>query len=39
MGVATQEEADQLFEQVGFEILQDDYRGIMFILTARGEKP
>lgn len=38
MGVTTQEEADQLYEQVEFEMLKDDYRGIMFILTAWGEK-
>ena len=39
MGIATQEEVDQLYEQMEFEMLQDDYRGIMYILTAWGEKP
>ena len=39
MGVTTQEEADQLYAQMEFEMLQDDYRGIMYILTAWGEKP
>ena len=36
--VTTQEEVDQLYEQMEFEMLQDDYRGIMYILTAWGEK-
>ena len=39
MGVTTQEEVDQLYGQMEFEMLQDDYRGIMYILTAWGEKP
>jgi SAM-dependent methyltransferase len=39
MGVTTQEEVDQLYEQMRLEMLQDDYRGIMYILTAWGEKP
>ena len=37
-GVITQAEADQLYEQMELEMLQDDYRGIMFILTVWGEK-
>jgi SAM-dependent methyltransferase len=39
IGITTQEEVDQLYEQMEFEMLQDDYRGIMYILTAWGEKP
>lgn len=38
-GVATQEEADRLRQQMQVEMLQDDFRAIMFILTAWGEKP
>ena len=38
-GVATQEEADRLLQQMQVEMLQDDFRAIMFILTAWGEKP
>ena len=35
----TQEEIDQLVDQIEVEMRQDNYRGIMFILTAWGEKP
>jgi ubiquinone/menaquinone biosynthesis C-methylase UbiE len=38
-GVTTQEEVDQLVDQMEFEMRQDDYRGIMYILTAWGQKP
>ena len=39
MGVATQEELDQLYEQMLSEMAQEDFRGLMFPLTAWGEKP
>jgi SAM-dependent methyltransferase len=35
----TQEEVDQLVDQIEVEMRQDNYRGIMFILTAWGKKP
>ncbi len=35
----TQEEVDQLVDQIEVEMRQDNYRGIMFILTAWGVKP
>ncbi|GAC1623116.1 MAG: hypothetical protein NVS4B7_14450 [Ktedonobacteraceae bacterium] len=38
-GVATQEEIDPLYEQMLIEMMQDDFRGIMYLLTAWGEKP
>jgi hypothetical protein len=38
-GLTTQEEVDQLVDQIEVEMRQDDYRGIMFILTAWGQKP
>jgi SAM-dependent methyltransferase len=39
MGVTTQEEMDQAYEQMLLEMMQDDFRGIMYLLTAWGEKP
>lgn len=39
MGVTTQEEVDQFYQQMEFEMLQDDYRGLMYILTVWGETP
>ena len=39
MGVTTQEEFDQLYERLELETLLDDFRGIMFLLSAWGEKP
>src|SRR5947209_5212708 len=39
MGVATQEEVDQLYEQMKFEMMKDDFRGLMLPLTVWGEKP
>ena len=38
MGVATQEEVSQLYEQMQTDMLKDDFRGLMFPLTAWGEK-
>lgn len=38
MGVATQEEVNQLYEQMQTDMLKDDFRGLMFPLTAWGEK-
>jgi ubiquinone/menaquinone biosynthesis C-methylase UbiE len=38
MGVTTEEEFDQIYERMQFEILQDDFRGIMYLLTVWGEK-
>ena len=39
MGVATQEELNQLYERMQFEMLKEDFRGLMLPLTAWGEKP
>jgi SAM-dependent methyltransferase len=39
MGVATQEEVNQLYEQMQLEMMKDDFRGLMLPLTAWGEKP
>ncbi len=39
MGVATQEELDQLYDQMILEMLQGGFRGLMLPLTAMGEKP
>jgi len=38
MGVATQEEVSQLYEQMQLEMVKDDFRGLMLPLTAWGEK-
>jgi len=37
--VATQEEVDQAYEQMLIEMMQDNFRGIMYLLTAWGQKP
>jgi len=39
MGVATQEEVDQLYDRMQMEMLREDFRGLMLPLTAWGEKP
>lgn len=39
MGVATQEELNQLYEQMLSEMAREDFRGLMFPLTVWGEKP
>ena len=39
MGVTTQEEVDEAYNQMLIEMMQDDFRGIMYLLTAWGEKP
>jgi SAM-dependent methyltransferase len=39
MGVATQEEVNQLYEQMQLEMAKDGFRGLMLPLTAWGEKP
>jgi SAM-dependent methyltransferase len=38
MGVATQEEVNQLYEQMQLEMMRDDFRGLMLPLTAWGER-
>ncbi len=38
-GVITEEEFDQLYQQMLIDMLSDEFRGIMFLLTAWGEKP
>jgi ubiquinone/menaquinone biosynthesis C-methylase UbiE len=38
MGVATQEEVNWLYERMQFEMLKEDFRGLMLPLTAWGEK-
>jgi len=37
-GIVTQEEVDQLYEQMKFDMLQEGFRGILLILTAWGER-
>jgi len=39
MAVAAQEELDQLYQQMTFEMMKNDFRGLMFPLTVWGEKP
>lgn len=39
MGVATLEEAEQLYQQVILDILAEDFCGIMYLLTVWGHKP
>src|SRR6266700_1697380 len=39
LAVATQEELDQLYQQMTFEMMKNDFRGLMFPLTVWGEKP
>ena len=39
MGVATQEEVNQLYKQMQTDMRDKDFRGLMFPLTAWGEKP
>jgi len=39
MGVATQEEVDQLYEQMKFEMMKDDFPRSDAPLTVWGEKP
>ena len=39
MGVTTQEEVEKLHQQLTVEMLAPDFRGIMYFLTAWGEKP
>jgi ubiquinone/menaquinone biosynthesis C-methylase UbiE len=38
MGVATQEEVNQLYERMQFEMMKEDFRGLMLPLTAWGVK-
>jgi ubiquinone/menaquinone biosynthesis C-methylase UbiE len=38
-GVATQEELDRLQQQFEWDMRQEDFRGMMFLLTAWGHKP
>jgi len=38
MGAATQEEVNQLYEQMQLEMMKDDFRGLMLPLTAWGER-
>ena len=38
MGVATQEVVDQLYEQMTFEMMKDDFRGLMLPFTAWAER-
>ncbi len=38
-GIATQEELDQNQQQLEWDMMQQDFRAIMFILTAWGQKP
>jgi ubiquinone/menaquinone biosynthesis C-methylase UbiE len=38
-GVATQSEVDQLYQHMRAEMQREDFRGLLFPLTAWGEKP
>ena len=38
-GVATQEEVDQLYKQMLFEMMQESFRGVHLLFTAWGQKP
>ena len=38
-GVSTQAEIDPLYDQMLIEMMLDNFRGIMYLLTAWGEKP
>ena len=38
-GVATQDEADRLYEQAMEEMQSEDFCSLAFILTAWGQKP
>jgi len=38
MGVATQEEVNQLYDRMQIEMLEEDFRGLMLPFTAWGEK-
>jgi hypothetical protein len=38
-GVATQAEVDQLYEDMRAEMQREDFRGLLFPLTAWGQKP
>jgi ubiquinone/menaquinone biosynthesis C-methylase UbiE len=39
MGVATQQEVDDAYEQIPLEMLSEDFYGILSMLTAWGKKP
>lgn len=39
MGVATQQELDDIYQRVPVEMLSDDFYGILYLLTVLGEKP
>jgi len=39
MGVATQEQVDQLYEQMLIDMLSDDFCGLWYFLTVYAEKP
>ncbi len=38
-GVATQEEIDRIQQQLEWDMMQEDFRAVMFILTTWGQKP
>lgn len=39
MGITTQEEVDQLYDQMQVEMLSENFRAVMFLLTVWGTKP
>jgi ubiquinone/menaquinone biosynthesis C-methylase UbiE len=39
VGVATQEEVEQAYQQMLIEMLKDDFKGMWYLLTAWGKKP
>lgn len=38
MGVATQQEVDDIYQRIPVEMLSDDFYGILYLLTVLGEK-
>lgn len=38
-GIATQEELDRIYQKVLLDLMQDNFRGMWYMLTAWGEKP
>jgi hypothetical protein len=39
MGVATQEEADEAYQQMHVEMLLETFRGLIFMISAVGQQP
>jgi hypothetical protein len=39
MGLATEEELDQLYQQALAEMMSDDFSALWYFVTVTGEKP